>query len=120
MKQHKWGKQSFLNPVDSRDDGWFKLGLEFSVSNRRLEINSKFCISDCSNKIELDFDISFWKQSFTKEDIDKAFKSIRERREKARLFKESIEEWYTEISKMYDAYERKLNKIAGTKKDEKS
>lgn len=117
-----WGKQNFLNPVNSRDDGWFKLGLELEVSDRRIEVNSKFCIADCSNKIELEFDLSIWKASFGPGDFDKEIRRLRERRAKALMFKEAIEEWYTEITAMYDAYERQMHKHmkkVNKKKDEK-
>lgn len=116
-----WGKQNFLNPATSRDDGWFKFGLEFEASDRRIEINSKFCIADCSNKVDLEFDLSIWKSSFGPEDFEKAIRKLRDRRAKALMFKEAVDEWYSEITKMYNAYERKMNKQIKevTKKNEK-
>lgn len=118
-----WGKQNFLNPVNSRDDGWFKFGLEYEATDRHININSKFCISDCSNKINLEFDLSIWKSGFTQKDFDKEVIKLRERRAKVKMFKDAIDEWYEEITTMYDQYELEMNKFMKKvirKKNEKS
>lgn len=105
-----WGKQNFLNPVNSRDDGWFKFGLEFEATDRHININSKFTISDCSNKVNLEFDLSIWKSGFTEKDYEKEVKELRERRAKAQMLKDAVDEWFDELTGMYDMYEREMEK----------
>jgi hypothetical protein len=101
----RWGDQNFLNGVHSRDDGWYKFGLEFENDSSGIRVNSKFSISDCSNKINLDFGVSSWKRNATKSDLKADLADLRERRVKAKLLFEAISEWYDEITERYDKYE---------------
>lgn len=107
----KWGEQNFLNGVHSRDDGWYKLGLEFESDDSGVRVNSKFSISDCSNKINLDFGVSSWRRNITSKEIKEDLEHLVERRAKAKILFEAIEQWYEEIVDRYDKYEEELREM---------
>lgn len=116
----RWGDQNFLNKVHSRDDGWYKFGLEFESDKSGVRVNSKFTISDCSNKISLDFGVSSWRRNVTKKEIKDDLEYLRDRREKAKLLYEAIEDWYEELTERYDKYEEGLRAmLSDVKKDAK-
>lgn len=52
----KWAKQGFLNPADSNDDGWYKFSIRPKMSKKSIGMSIQYIISDCSNKIYLEFD----------------------------------------------------------------
>jgi predicted DNA-binding protein len=107
----KWGEQNFLNGVHSRDDGWYKLGLEFENDDSGARVNSKFTVSDCSNKISLDFGVSSWRRNVTMKEIKDDLEYLAERRAKAELLHDAIEAWYEEITDRYNKYEEALRSM---------
>jgi hypothetical protein len=105
----KWGRQGFLNPTDSRDDGWFKFSTELEVSERSAAVNTKFAIADCSNKSELEFDMNFY-SSATLRDIDENIKSLNARRKKVQKLASAVAKWAEKTLEIYDEYEKILIK----------
>jgi hypothetical protein len=117
----RWGDQNFLNSVHSRDDGWYKFALEFENDKSGVRVNSKFTISDCSNKISLDFGVSSWRREITVKEMKSDLDYLRERRAKAKLLFDAISEWYEEIDDRFDKYEEELrNMLSEAKKNGKN
>ena len=61
MAFKKWGRQAFLNPADSNDDGWYKFSIRPRAKGRgvyggTIGFGVQYIISDCSNKIYLEFE----------------------------------------------------------------
>jgi len=55
MKVKKYGKQGFFNPVDSDDDGSYKLSVRpAEIESRRPQIYFK--LRDCSKSVKFDLD----------------------------------------------------------------
>jgi hypothetical protein len=55
----KWSKQGFLNPADSNDDGWYKFSIRPKKTKWNLGLGIQYIISDCSNKIYLEFEPNY-------------------------------------------------------------
>jgi hypothetical protein len=92
----KWSKQGFLNPADSNDDGWYKFSIRPKVSGRNsLGLSIQYIISDCSNKIYLEFEPDYISTNsdgtpYSIEDAKRALKSVEVRRKKIRDFAAAV------------------------------
>lgn len=96
-----WGKQGFLNPVDSRDDGSFKFSIRPSTSTSDKSLigpmfDDKFTITDCGEQITLDFGIgggiwAYQTEGEQRRSKKKILKQIKDRRAKIRLLRSAVE-----------------------------
>jgi hypothetical protein len=110
--EDKWGRQGFLNPVDSRDDGWYKFATEFTKDDRKICVNTQFTISDCSNKAYLEFDVRYLYFGTTSlDEISERQKEINARRKKVKELRDAVAEWAEETLAIYDKYEDALKSI---------
>ena len=112
----KWSKQSFLNPADSNDDGWFKFSIRpkpFKKNPRGsyAGVDIQFIVSDCSNKIYLEFaprNVSINEAGFiteTPENVQRVLQSIKNRRKKIDLFANAVRDFQTNAHANLDAFE---------------
>lgn len=112
----KWSKQGFLNPADSNDDGWFKFSVRprHGKADSSLGLGIQFIISDCSNKIYLEFEPNnvfigpTGKLESRPDQIVRALQSIKERRKKIRLFAKAVADAAAVIEENLDDYESKI------------
>jgi len=110
--EDKWGKQGFLNPVDSRDDGWYKFATEFTQDDRKIVVNTQFTISDCSNKAYLEFDLRYLYFGTTAlDEINERQKDLNARRKKVKELRDAVAEWAEGTLAIYDKYEDALKSI---------
>lgn len=112
MGLRKWSKQGFLNPADSNDDGWFKFSIRPRGRDYRnsLGVSIQFIISDCSNKIYLEFEpeniaVNADGSAYNPADAKRVLTSIKVRRKKIRLFAEAVRAAAEKIEETLDSYE---------------
>jgi hypothetical protein len=103
----KWSKQAFLNPADSNDDGWYKFSVRPSKHLKSIGLSIQYIISDCSNKIYLEFgpDSIAIESDGGAKDISyaqDALKDITDRRKK-------IKAWGAAVAKSVEMIEKNLN-----------
>jgi len=109
----KWSKQGFLNPADSNDDGWYKFSIRPKKSKSSVELDIQYIISDCSNKIYLEFepDCILLEDNGgmrSPERYTAVMKSIEARRKKNRLFADAVAKAAEQIEKALDEYEEEV------------
>lgn len=115
----KWSKQGFLNPADSNDDGWFKFSIRpYHLSpGKRLGFGVQYIISDCSNKIYLEFgpdSVQVGKDGRIDDkatNVENALQSIKERRKKIRSFSSAVAKVCAMIEENLDDYERQIMEL---------
>ena len=120
----KWSKQGFLNPASSNDDGWFKFSIRPKFNkwgNKGLDI--QYIISDCSNKIYLEFgpDNVYLDSAGGLNDLSgakSALASIKTRRKKIRLFASAVAQSAEKIEAALDAYEEQILTLIENHKNE--
>jgi hypothetical protein len=112
MGLRKWSKQGFLNPADSNDDGWFKFSIRPRIKDYRnsIGVGIQYIISDCSNKIYLEFEpeniaINADGSVYNPADAKRVLASIKVRRKKIRLFAEAVSLSAEKIEETLDEYE---------------
>lgn len=108
-----WGKQAFLNPVSSVDSGYIKFSIKRKDSKEKKNdvhpYSIKFRIADCSEHIELDFDInSYCYGDVTAEDYRKMLGEIKQRRAKAALLADSVRQFAEKLNETYDEAEEAI------------
>lgn len=110
-----WSLQKFLNPASSNDDGWFKFSIRPNSDSRRRKGPARrhpsiqFIISDCSNKIYLEFEPETiyldGDELISKTSKKRTLDSIKARRKKIHLFADSIETARWKIVEALDEFE---------------
>lgn len=117
MAFKKWGKQGFLNPPDSNDDGWYK----FSIRPRKrsnnyggtIGVGIQYIISDCSNKIYLEFEpnnvsIETNGAAYNVHDAREALRSSKVRRKKIEDFYNAVAASHEKIIETLDEFDRQV------------
>lgn len=110
----KWAKQGFLNPADSNDDGWYKFSIrpknETYSGGGSIGCSIQYIISDCSNKIYLEFEpnyITLRHDGGANSIVDakRSLKSVAVRRKKIRDFAKAVAQSAEKIEQALDAHE---------------
>lgn len=119
-----WGVQKFLNPVSHADDGWFK----FSIRKKPKAIHSridaifgydtKFIISDCSNKVVLDFDPYFEEPIYTDDSPETVARKkqqylseMKGRLDKVDMLAKGVVEFQSKLREAYKELEAELDRL---------
>ena len=111
----KWSKQGFLNPADSNDDGWYKFSIRplGRHRNRTIGFNMQYIISDCSNKIYLEFEpdmvsINDDGSAYKVGDALDALKDIKARRKKMKDWVAAVNLAGEKLEEAMDTYEAQV------------
>lgn len=105
----KWGKQGFLNPADSNDDGWFKFSIRPSKGSPGF--SDYFVISDCSNKIYLEFNVDHFGPNSSTTDLKARLAQIKVRKRKIATFRNAIIQACDKFDEALDIVEENINTI---------
>lgn len=110
----KWSKQGFLNPADSNDDGWYKFSIRPKKNKWSLGLGIQYIISDCSNKIYLEFEpdyVPLDNDGGIKDtsEYKKAVESVKARRKKNRDFVAAVVKAGEMIEQNLSEFEDALN-----------
>lgn len=105
-KVRKWAKQGFLNPADSNDDGWFKFSIRPSKASP--EFSDCFIISDCSNKIYLEFNIDHFSPKSSTNDLKARLAQIKVRKRKISTFRNAIVQACDKFDEALDIVEENI------------
>lgn len=110
----KWARQGFLNPADSNDDGWYKFSIrpksETYSGGGSLGFSIQYIISDCSNKIYLEFEpnyVTLRTDGGVNSVVDarRSLKSIATRRKKIRDFAKAVAQSAEKIEQALDEHQ---------------
>lgn len=119
----KWSKQGFLNPADSNDDGWYKFSIRPKKYKNTLAVGIQYIISDCSNKIYLEFEpdnvaLNTDGSAYNVNDAREALASVKTRRKKIRDFAAAVAKSAEMIELVLDEYEAKVLEALDKRSDQ--
>lgn len=119
----KWGKQGFLNPATSNDDGWYKFSIRPKIRDNRLELNIQYIISDCSNKVYLEFEPNWVRLESDGTVVDyseakETLKETAERIKKIRKFSAAVAESAERIEQALLEFQEQVEKAIDRSKRE--
>lgn len=119
-----WGVQKFLNPVSHADDGWFKFSIRKKSPRRNAGItaifgyDTKFIISDCSNKVVLDFDPYFEDPIYDNDSPESVARKkqqylseMKNRLDKVDMLAKGVVDFQSKLQEAYKELETELDRL---------